>query len=66
MDGMIADWAMGNFKLNLEGVEPGSAEYGLILAMKDEITKIASEYKKPKVKAAALLAGCVSMRCCEG
>ena len=46
MDGMIADWAMGNFKLNLEGVKPGSAEYGLVLAMKDEITKIASEYKK--------------------
>jgi hypothetical protein len=46
MDGMIADWAMGNFKLNLQGAEPGSAEYGLTLAMKDEITKIASEYKK--------------------
>jgi len=46
MDGMIADWAMGNFKLNLEGAEPGTAEYGLVLAMKDEITKIASEYKK--------------------
>ncbi len=46
MDGMIADWAMGNFKLNLQGAEPGTAEYGLALAMKDEITKIASEYKK--------------------
>ena len=43
---MIADWAMGNFKLNLQGAEPGTAEYGLSLAMKDEITKIASEYKK--------------------
>tara|TARA_R110002020_G_scaffold429806_3_gene639451 strand:+ start:238 stop:2622 length:2385 start_codon:yes stop_codon:yes gene_type:complete len=46
MNGMIADWAMGNFKLNLQGAEPGTAEYGLSLAMKDEITKIASEYKK--------------------
>ena len=46
MNGMIADWSMGNFKLNLQGAEPGSAEYGLSLAMKDEITKIASEYKK--------------------
>jgi len=46
MNGMISDWSMSNFKLNLQGAEPGSAEYGLALAMKDEITKIASEYKK--------------------
>ena len=46
MDGMIADWSKSNFKLDLQGAEPGSAEYGLVLAMKDEITKIASEYKK--------------------
>ena len=31
MNGMIADWAMGNFKLNLQGAEPGTAEYGLSL-----------------------------------
>ena len=46
MNKMISNWSMGNFKLDLEGAEPGSAEYGIILAMKDEITKIASEYKK--------------------
>jgi hypothetical protein len=46
MDKMLSNWSMGNYKLDLEGAEPGSAEYGIILAMKDEITKIASEYKK--------------------
>ena len=46
MNKMISNWSMGNFKLDLEGAEPGTAEYGIILAMKDEITKIASEYKK--------------------
>jgi len=45
-DGMIANWAMTNYKLDLEGAEPGTAEYGILLAMRDEITNVASEYKK--------------------
>jgi len=47
-DGLIANWAKTNYKLDLQGAEPGTPEYGILLAMRDEITNISSEYKSMK------------------
>ena len=44
-NGMIADWSKANFGLDLEGIEPGDNEYGLVLGMQREIDVIAGEYK---------------------